>query len=158
MASSSVSPRGGTTLTVALHVLFLALGMVLAIYGALLSARGPRALDHAFSVGVLIAIVGNVVAAILARMVLGRWGGITPLIGWLVIAYLLSISRPNGSVLLPGGDLEGGSLAFQTFGAIAGAIAATLRTPRRWQAEPPGLAPTQIDIPADIQTDAPTGP
>jgi hypothetical protein len=150
VASSSVSPRGGTALTAALHVLFFALGMVLAIYGALLSARGPRVLDHAFSLGVLIAIVGNVAAAILARMALGRWGGITPLIGWLMIAYLLSISRPNGSVLLPGGDLQGGSLAFQTVGAIAGAITATLRTPRRWQpgprVEPPRLA------------DAPTGP
>jgi hypothetical protein len=125
--------RGGLAVTITIHVIFFALGMLLAVYGAMLSARAPRLWDHLFSLGVLVAVVGNAAVAVLGRMAIGKWGGATPLVGWLLIAYLVSITRPNGSFLLAGGDLQVPSLLFQVGGAVAGAVAATLKPPRRWR-------------------------
>src|SRR5205085_8730888 len=105
------------------------------IYGALLSARGPRVWDHVFSLGVLIAVVGNIAAGILGRIAGGRFGGAVPLIGWLFVAYAVSIARPNGSVLLPAGDLAVPSVLFQVLGALAGATTAVMKPPRRWRGQ-----------------------
>lgn len=116
-----------------MHLVLLALGMLLGIYGALLSESGPRAAGHVFTWGIGISIVGNVGAGILGRVGAGRPGGITPLVGWLVVAYALSISRPNGSVILAGGDLLAPTLVFLIAGSLCGAAAAVLAPPRRWR-------------------------
>lgn len=127
-------PTGTTVLLVFAHVVLLCLGLLLAMYGALLLPRGPRVAGHVLSVGVVVAVVGNVAVAVLGRAAAGRFGGATPLLGWLVVAYACSVGRPNGSVVLPGaGDLAVPALVFLFGGAIAGALGAALKPPRRWR-------------------------
>jgi len=123
--------------TVAAHLVLLVLGMLMGLYSSLLSGRGPGFAGHVFTVGVGIAIVGNVCAVILGRTAVGTVGGITPLAGWLLVVYACSISRPNGSFLLPGsGDLALPTIMFQVLGAIAGAAAMVVKPRRRPISEP----------------------
>jgi hypothetical protein len=122
-------PAGGrageTALTVGVHLLLIALGVLLAIYGAFLVPRGPRLGGHVLSLGVVIAVVGNLVAGLLGGRAAGHFGGIGPFAGWLITAFVLSSKRPSGSLVLPGGgDLGVDALLFLLLGAVAGAIAA----------------------------------
>jgi hypothetical protein len=124
--------HGGRGQAAAANVILLALGVLLGIYGALLVPHGPRVGGHVLSVGVLLAVVGNAAAGLLGTRIAGRFGGLTPLIGWLVVALAFSSSRPNGSVILPGsGDLAVPALLFLLLGALAGAVAAALGSARR---------------------------
>jgi hypothetical protein len=134
VSSQSSASRSNPLATATVHLTLFALGVLLGLYSAMLSGRGPRAVEHIFTVGVGIAIVGNVVAVILGRVAGGRFGGITPLVGWLFAVYGCSIARPNGSFLLPGGgDLKVPTLLFQILGALAGAAAIMVKPPRRWR-------------------------
>jgi len=120
-------------LAVATQLVLFALGALLAIYGALLVPRGPRFGGTVLSLGVLIAIVGNVAGPWLGRAVAGRLGGIAPAGGWLLAALALATSRPAGSVILPGGgDLALPALLFLVLGVIAGAVGAATG-PRAWR-------------------------
>lgn len=111
-------------LTVLAHVLLLGLGILLALYGGFLVPRGPRPGGHLLSVGVLVAVVGNIVAVRLGARAAGRYGGITPLVGWVLTAFTLTVQRPSGSLVLAGGNLSTSTLLFLALGALAGALAA----------------------------------
>ncbi len=125
------SSRTSTVLLVVAHALLVALGLLLAIYGAFLVPRGPRAGGHVLSVGVAIALVGNALAGWLGGCAAGRLGGVSPFAGWLIGVLALSASRPSGSVVLPGsGDLEADVIAFNIVGALSGAVVAAAMTGR----------------------------
>lgn len=113
---------------IALHLLFAALGVLLGLFGAFVVPLGPRVGGTLLSAGVLVAIAGNVTAARLGVAGLGRWGGVGPLFGWLIVALALGATRPGGSVVLAGGDLSVSSYLFLFGGAVGGAVAALVRT------------------------------
>ncbi|MFL6238787.1 MAG: DUF6113 family protein [Actinomycetes bacterium] len=103
----------------------LALGVVavmLALVGAFYSPAHPHVLGVPVPVGVLIAIVGNLVVGIGAA-----WGlnsRVAPAVTgfvWLVVAFILGSSRPEGDVVVSGSGWLGVSYLF--LGATAAAVA-----------------------------------
>lgn len=129
MSRDAGDRRASSTLWPAavVHLLLLALGVLLGLYGAFLVPSGPRIGGHVVSVGVIIAVVGNVLGALLGGRAAGRFGGAALFVGWLITAFTLSVQRPSGTVVLPGsGDLALDALLFLLLGAAAGAIAAAL--------------------------------
>jgi hypothetical protein len=110
--------------TAAGYVLLFVLGAVQGLIGSFLYSSGP---------GVLVAIVFDV--AIFATCVLAGWGtrtfggGLLPAVGWIIVSFVLSMPRPNGSVIIANTAqgqwyLYGGSLA----AAAGAAVAFTFRT------------------------------
>ena len=74
---------------------------------------------------VLITVVGNVVLPLVGIAASGRTvGGVMPLLGWLAVVVVLSTSRPEGDVLLPGGT----SLQYVTYGMLLGGVLAGIVT------------------------------
>jgi hypothetical protein len=119
---------GGVPWLLALaYLLLVALGVLLGLYGAFLVPRGPRVDGHVLSVGVLVAVVGNVCAGLLGGRAAGRFGGVAVFVGWLITVFTLSIQRASGTVVLPGsGDLAFAALLFLLLGTVAGAVASAL--------------------------------
>ena len=112
------------------YVLLFVLGAVQGLIGSFQYSSGP---------GVLVAIVFD--AAIFATCVLACWGtrtfgaGLLPAVGWIIVSFVLSMPRSNGSVIIANTAqgqwyLYGGSLA----AAVGAAVSFTFRTrarPRR---------------------------
>ena len=101
------------------YVVLFVLGALQGMIGSFNYSRSPVPL-----VAIILAVV------ILATCVLAGWGmgtfggGLAPAIGWIVASFVLSMGRPNGSIIItdtPAGRwyLYGGSLA-----ALVGAAAA----------------------------------
>lgn len=114
--------------------MFLVLGVVLAVWGALLVPAGPRIGSGSgvlLSLGVLFAAVGNPVAALLgARALAARRGAVAPVAAWILTSLELSAVRPAGSIILVGGSLLGtDSLLFLGAGAVTGIAAALFVVP-----------------------------
>jgi Family of unknown function (DUF6113) len=108
-------------MTAAGYVLLFVLGALQGMIGSFNYSRSPAP---------LVAIILDLV--ILATCVLAGWGlrtfggGLAPAIGWIVASFVLSMPRPNGSIIITSttaGEwyLYGGALA-----ALAGAAAAFL--------------------------------
>jgi hypothetical protein len=109
----------------------LLLGGVLAVLGAFLVPTGPRVGGHVLSLGAAIGVVGNVAGARLSLRALPTLGPVAMLVGWTVVAVVLSARRSNGSVVLPGsGDLAVPGLVF-LFGGVVAGLAATFVRVRR---------------------------
>jgi hypothetical protein len=96
--------------------------VLLALVGGFYSPAKPHVLGVPVPIGVLIAIVGNLVVGIG-----GAWGtgsrvvpAVTGLV-WLVVAFVLGTSRPEGDVVVSGSGWLGISYLF--LGAIAAAVA-----------------------------------
>ena len=105
------------------YVLLLALGVLQGMIGSFNYSRSPVPL-----VAILFAVL------IFATCVLAGWGmgtfngGLLPAIGWIIASFVLSMPRPNGSIIVTGTSagewyLYGGSLA-----AVAGAATAFVLT------------------------------
>jgi len=103
-------------------VALAAVAVLLALVGAFLSPAEPHVGGVPVPVGVLIAFVGNLVVGIG-----GAWGTQTRLapvvtgFSWLVVAFILGSTRPEGDVVVPGTGWLG--VAYLFLGAIAAAIA-----------------------------------
>ena len=85
-------------------------------------------------IAVLVAIASNIVLPLIARNLVGSTlAAALPLIVWIVVVVVLSLPRPEGDVLLPGG--KGGQLAVSygvvLTGVVAGMVTLTLSNPRR---------------------------
>ena len=85
-------------------------------------------------IAVLVAVASNVVLPLIARNLAGSTlAAALPLIVWIVVVVVLSLPRPEGDVLLPGG--KGGQLAVSygvvLTGVVAGMVTLTLSSPRR---------------------------
>jgi Family of unknown function (DUF6113) len=113
--------------TVAGYVLLFALGAVQGLIGSFQYSSGPAP---------LVAII--LAAAIFATCVLAGWGtrsfgaGLLPAVGWIIVSFVLSMPRSNGSVIITNTAagqwyLYGGSLA----AAVGAAVAFTFRTRTR---------------------------
>ncbi|MGY1854784.1 hypothetical protein [Modestobacter sp. SYSU DS0290] len=92
-------------------------------------------------VAIVAAVVGNVLLGRAARELSGsRLVGVLPALTWLVIVLAASSPRPEGDLLLPGGDAVTTTvnLAFLLLGVVSAAFAVgqALGGPRR-----PGLSP-----------------
>jgi Family of unknown function (DUF6113) len=109
------------------YVLLFVLGAVQGLIGSFQYSSGPVP---------LVAII--FVAAIFATCVLAGWGtrsfgsGLLPAVGWLIVSFVLSMPRSNGSVIIANTAagqwyLYGGSLA----AAAGAAVAFTFRTRTR---------------------------
>jgi hypothetical protein len=98
-------------------VLLFVLGLVLGIFGALLIPAGPRIGSVLLSVGVAVALIGNIVAGVLGIEMTGnRLGAIVPGIGWVVAVLPLGAKRPEGDLIVTG-DTKG--YAFLLAGLLA---------------------------------------
>ncbi|MHB8342463.1 MAG: DUF6113 family protein [Mycobacteriales bacterium] len=118
-----------TAAGVACALLLAALGLLLGVWGAFLVPAGPVVGSATpLSIGVAVALVGNPGAAWLAvTLTRSRAGAMLPLLGWLVAAFPLAMSRPNGSIVLTGGgSLSLVSLLFLLAGLVAGLAASVL--------------------------------
>jgi hypothetical protein len=105
-------------------VLLFVLGLVLGIFGALLIPAGPRIGPVLLSVGVAVALVGNIVAGVLGTEMTGnRLGAIVPGIGWVVAVLPLGAKRPEGDLIVTG-DTKG--YAFLLAGLLAAVAVAAL--------------------------------
>ncbi|MGY1842966.1 hypothetical protein [Modestobacter sp. SYSU DS0875] len=92
-------------------------------------------------IAIVAAVVGNVLLAWAARELSGsRLVGVLPPLVWLVVAVAAMNPRPEGDLLLPGGDAVTTTvnLAFLLLGVVSAAFAVgqTLGGPRR-----PALSP-----------------
>jgi hypothetical protein len=103
-------------------VVLTVVAILLAMVGGFLSPSEPRVLHVPIPVGVLVAIVGNLVVGIG-----GAWGTgtrLTPAVTgfvWLVVAFLLGTNGPGGDLIVSGNGWLGVSYLF--LGAIAAAAA-----------------------------------
>jgi Family of unknown function (DUF6113) len=106
-------------ITVVGYVLLFVLGALQGMIGSFNYGRSPVPL-----VAIILAVV------IFATCVLAGWGmgtfggGLAPALGWIIASFVLSMGRPNGSIIITGTSagewyLYGGSLA-----AVTGAAAA----------------------------------
>ena len=107
---------GATTVVLAI------VAVLLALLGAFLSPDKPKVWAVPVPIGVLVAIIGNLVVGIG-----GAWGTKTRLAPavtgfvWLVVAFILGSSRPEGDLIVSGAGWVGVSYLF--LGAIAAAAA-----------------------------------
>lgn len=107
------------------------LGAVLGVWSVLLVPTGPRVAGHVLSVGVVVAVLGNLLFVRVALRASRPLGGVLLLGGWAAIVLVAAGRRANGSVLLPGaGDLAVPSLLVLYGGLVAGLLAAFVRVPR----------------------------
>jgi Family of unknown function (DUF6113) len=113
--------------------------IVLFVLGALQGLIGS--FNYSRSPVPLVAIIFAVV--IFATCVLAGWGtgtlggGLAPAIGWIVASFVLSMGRPNGSIIITNTAagqwyLYGGSLAAMTGAAAAYILWARTRLRPRW--------------------------
>jgi hypothetical protein len=107
---------GLTTAALAVVAVFLA------VLGAFLSPSEPRVWHVPIPIGVLIAVVGNLIVG-----VGGAWGtrsraapAVTGFV-WLVVAFILGTNRSEGDIVVSGQGWLGVSYLF--LGAIAAAVA-----------------------------------
>lgn len=106
------------------------LGAVLGVWSVLLVPTGPRVGGHVLSVGVVVAVLGNLVFVRVALRASTPLGGVLLLAGWAAVVLVAAGRRANGSVLLPGaGDLAVPSLVTLYGGLVAGLLAAFVRLP-----------------------------
>lgn len=111
------------------YIVLVLLGAVLGVLGAFLTPAGPRVGGFLLSLGVGLALVGNLVAGTLGLRAVGsRLGAGAPLIAWLVVVLPFGSVTPAGGVVLSGTPR---SIVFLLVGALAGTVPATLGRPSR---------------------------
>ncbi len=104
-------------------------GLALGFYGVFLVPVGPRPGGILLSVGVVLALVGNVGVATLVRWLTGtRLGAMIVLAGWIPVVLLFASSRPEGDLILRASTT---GYLFLVIGAIAPVVVAMLGSPRR---------------------------
>ena len=87
----------------------------------------PGAGSHLVPLAPVLAIGSNVGLPLLSRQLTGTVrSALPPVVGWLLAAFVLASSRPEGDVLLPAGDT-----AWVSYGVLFGGALAGLVT-RRW--------------------------
>ena len=113
------------------YVLLFVLGALQGMIGSFNYSRSPVPL-----VAIMFAVV------IFATCVLGGWGmgtfggGLAPALGWLITSLVLSMGRPNGSIIITGTSagewyLYGGSVAAVTGAGAAYMLSVRARLGRR---------------------------
>jgi hypothetical protein len=96
--------------------------VLLAVVGAFLSPSKPELVGVPVPIGVLIAIVGNLVVGLG-----GAWGTNTRMapavtgFAWLVVAFILGSNGPGGDEVVSGRGWTG--IAYLFLGAVAAAVA-----------------------------------
>jgi hypothetical protein len=104
-------------------VLLFVLGATLGVVGAFLIPAGPRIGSVLLSVGVAVALVGNIVSGLLGTEMTGnRLGAIVPGIGWVVVVLPLGAKRPEGDLVVTG-DTKGYAFLLAGLMAAAGVVA-----------------------------------
>jgi len=121
----------GPAVLIAGGVLSYLLGIMLGLVGALTIPVGPQLGSVLLSVGVVIAGVGNIVAARLAYAMTGsRIVAAAPFLGWLTVVLPFGSTRSTGSVIITG-DTKG--FAFLLVGMLSAAITLALTGLPRWR-------------------------
>ncbi len=106
------------------------LGAVMAIIGGFQVPTMPHVLGIGVPVGILIAVVGNLVVGVGGAIGTGsRLGALGPALGWLIMTlFVLGQTQSSGSLIVPG---TGDGQAF-LFAGVAAAVAAITIGPLRW--------------------------
>ena len=113
------------------YLLLFVLGALQGMIGSFNYSRSPVPL-----LAIILAVV------IFATCVLAGWGmgtfggGLAPAVGWIIASFVLSMPRPNGSIIIAGTSagewyLYGGSLAAVTGAATAYILWVRIRPGRR---------------------------
>jgi hypothetical protein len=112
-------------------VLLLALGALLAVYGAFLTPDGPRTGGSlVLSLGVGVGVVGNALAGWLAVRASGsRALASVFLLAWLVVGVVLATTRSTGSLILTGGSQSLATELFLLLGLFSGILAVRVTPP-----------------------------
>jgi Family of unknown function (DUF6113) len=114
------------------YVVLFVLGVLQGMIGSFNYSRSPVPL-----IAIILAVV-IFVTCVLAGWGMGTFGGgLAPALGWIIASFVLSMGRPNGSIIITGttaGEwyLYGGSLA-----AVSGAATAYIL----WARAGPGRRP-----------------
>jgi hypothetical protein len=114
-------------------------GVALALYGVFAVPAGPRLGTVLLSLGVCLAVVGNVAMALFLRWLAGtRLGATAVLIGWVPTVVLLGTERPEGDLILQATTT---GYLFLGLGALAPVVVAVFGQPRRGLTALPPLPP-----------------
>jgi hypothetical protein len=105
------------------------LGAALGLYGVVAVPTGPRPGGTLLSLGLGLALVGNVGAALLVRWFTGtRLGAMVVLVGWIPVVLLLGTARQEGDLLL---QATTPGYLFLAIGSLAPASVAVFGAARR---------------------------
>lgn len=114
------APPGRAALIAAIAVTAL-VGYELGLLGGFLALSSPELLGVPIPVGILIAVIGNVALGIwVVRVTRIRLALAAPVIGWVLAAFPLSVSRREGDLVL---TADHRASAFLLLGAAAWVVA-----------------------------------
>jgi hypothetical protein len=124
------SDEPGQLFLAASYLVLTLFGIVLGLFGIFLLAAGPRVgTTLVLPVGLLVAVVGHPVAAVLGLQLTGtRAGTVMPLLGWSIVVLPLSSGTSQGDVVLPGSLL---SIAYLLVSVVTFALAVLRTRPTR---------------------------
>jgi hypothetical protein len=111
------SPAG--VLVAAGYLIYAVAGVLCAAYEVLLVPT--RWGSHLLPIAPVLAIGSNIGLPLLSRQLTGTVrSALPPVVGWLLAAFVLASTRPEGDVLLPAGDTAWVSYGVLFGGALAG--------------------------------------
>ena len=126
-AANDVERSSAATLPTAWRVVGLVLyGVLGALTAAFEVVLVPTRVGATlFPIAVVLAIATNIVLPWLATTFTESSGGaVVPVLSWIVVLFVLSSSRPEGDVLLPGG----GAVQYVSYGVMLGGLLTGLVT------------------------------
>ena len=85
-------------------------------------------------IAVVVAIAGNIAVALIARsLTSSTWVASLPLVVWIAAVIVLSLPRPEGDVLLPGGKTGQTAVSYGVVlaGVLTGILTLALSSPQR---------------------------
>jgi hypothetical protein len=108
-----------TVLVLAGYLIYAVAGVLCAVYEVLLVPT--RWGSHLLPIAPVLALGSNVGLPLLSRQLTGTVrSALPPVVGWLLAAFVLASTRPEGDVLLPAGDTAWVSYGVLFGGALAG--------------------------------------
>lgn len=143
-----------TVLVLAGYLIYAVAGVLCAVYEVLLVPT--RWGSHLLPIAPVLAIGSNIGLPLLSRQLTGTVrSALPPVAGWLLAAFVLASTRPEGDVLLPAGDTAWVSYGVLFGGALAGL--ATLALIGRSRLMPPADRPPEPPAGRTDRTSEPSG-
>lgn len=144
-----------TAVVLAGYLVYAAAGVLCAVYEVLLVPT--RWGSHLVPIAPVLAIGSNIGLPLLGRQLTNTIrSALPPVVGWLLAAFVLASSRPEGDVLLPAGDTAWVSYGVLFGGALAGL--ATLALAGRARPAPPDRTELPSEPSSSHRLSGPSGP
>jgi len=139
---SRPQPPPATGLLVAGYLIYALAGVLCAGYEVLLVPT--RWGSQLLPIAPVLAIGSNIGLPLLSRQLTGTVrSALPPVVGWLLAAFVLASTRPEGDVLLPAGDTAWVSYGVLFGGALAGLLTLVLLGRSRSLLRPPPGQPSE---------------